>query len=162
MTKELVERFVRALRDAGVRACAAYPASPARRLAAPETTVSLARAAAAAAGLGHYLGARDDPERGAQELYGRSLEAGFRLRVASPVALGGERCAAEADRVADVLLAGVDGLELRGFSVEPCGYDQRTDCFVCTVTADIRARMYAPAGAQEGPVGDFTLEGELR
>jgi len=161
MTKELTDRFLAALAAAGVRARAAYPAEKAVRPAAPETTVSLEKASALPAGLGGYLGALDDPETGPRALCGRRLEAVFRLRVASPVSLGGEGCAAEADRVMDALLAGIDGMELRAFSAEPCGFDPGTDCFFCVLRAEMRALLYAlPASADE-TVGDFELEGEL-
>jgi len=162
MTKELTDQLISLLTGAGIHARAAHPASQAPRLSAPETTVSLATAAVVPAGLGQYLGAADDAPTGPRAIYGRRLEAAFRLRVASPVSLGGAACEAEADRVMDALLAGADGMTILEFSAEPYAYDHKTDCFLRAVTVKAAAQLYTLGGTEaEETVGDFTLEGNV-
>lgn len=161
--EELLDQILRALNNAGIRAQAALPSKLIPRLKAPMTAVSIVGARAVEQGLGRYLGEEDDAASGRRAVYGRMLEATAAFRIASPVLLGGGRCFEEANALMDVLLAGIDGLQIREFSQEQCAYQPETDQFVCVVRAKLLARMLpAPAVRTEDDVADFILEGAIR
>lgn len=143
--EELLEKLLRALEAAGIRAQAALPAKLIPRLREPLTAVGLTRARAVEQGLGRYLGEQDSLLSGRRAIYGRTVEATVFFRIASPVALGGRRCFQEANRLMDTLLAGIDGVDVGQFTQEQCRYDPVTDQFVCTISAEIRARMFLQA-----------------
>ena len=159
--QELLDTILAALEQAGIRAQAALPFRVFPRLKAPMTAVRVEKARAAEAGMGRYLGEADDPETGRRAVYGRRLEAEISFRVASPAGLGGQRCFQEANALMDVLLGGMEGIAVGELSQAACTYDRDTDLFVCTVRAEIRARMCLDNAAAEPEMTDVVVNGGI-
>ena len=105
-----------------------------------------------------YLGQTPEGE----SLFGKRLEADVRLTAVCPRALGSEACQKQAERVAELLSGKVAGVTLAGYTVGACVYDAGCDCFVCPVTAQVKAYVYASANEDETEFTDFMLKGEIR
>ncbi len=155
--EQLIQAMVRALTQAGVHAVAALPNQVMPRFQSAAVAVSISDADCRSAAVYHYLGLLDG-----EELYGRQLTARLRLDVYAPVALGGQGARAEATRVADILLAGIPGVNVGEIHVDACAYDAQCDCFTCSVTAQTSAFVYARVSEDSSEFLDFVLKGEVR
>lgn len=161
--QELLDRLLAALALAGIRAQEALPAKMVPQLKGPMTAVGISKVGHGPAGLGGYLGTREDIQTGARAVYGAMMDAEVFFKIASPVHLGGGRCFREAMAVLDVLLGGIGGMEILGCRMDRCQYDARTDQFTSTVAADLRAAVYLErTEAGEESFADFQLKGEVQ
>lgn len=154
----LIRPVLRALENAGLPALDAMPCSPMPRLKGAACAVSLL---SAEGGAYQYLGMVQTREQGEQPLYGRQLHARIRIQIFSPTSAGGSGCSAAAEQVCGLLTGGIAGLAVTGFTVEACAYDARSDCFVCPLTAELSAYVYATPAADGTGFTDFTLKGSI-
>lgn len=156
--EQLVTAVFDALTKAGVVCARQTPQGQMPQLRGPVTAVSLAAARAMEHAMYEYLG--QTPEGAI--LFGKRLEADVRLMVVCPRTLGSARCQKEAARVAEVLSGQIAGVTLVGYTVDACTYDAGCDCFICPVTAQLKAYVYATANEDETEFTDFMLKGEVR
>lgn len=156
--EQLVTAIMDMLKSAGIACTRQTPGGAMPHLRAPVTAVSLAAARAMEHAMYEYLGQTPEGE----SLFGRRLEADVRLTVVCPRTIGSARCQQEAARVAELLSGQVAGVTLTGYTVGECAYDAACDCFVCPVTAQLKAYVYARANADETEFTDFMLKGEVR
>lgn len=159
---ELIAALVRALENAGMRAVRAFPEGAMPKLTQPVTAVGLGAIVNEACGGWQYLGMWTDENGRTQTRYGRELAAEALLHVYCPRQLGGRACMAEAEKAAAMLAEPVDGVRITEFSVGPCGFDGKSDCFRCTLTAKTRAYLYVATNEDETEFTDFVLKGEVK
>lgn len=153
---ELTGRLAEAIAQAGIPVQPALPPEVFPRTDAPFATVRLAEAEAADAGLYRYLGVQDG-----QEQYGCRMRLSLHCDIYSPPELGGAACTQTAARIAALLLRGIKGLSITGFTVGPCGYSAEADCFTCRVGVTVSAYACASADADGTEFEDFILKGEI-
>lgn len=156
--EQLIAAVMELLQEGGLVCVRQTPQSVMPQLRGPVTAVTLASAQAAEHALYEYLGQTPD----GRSVYGRHLEARVRLTAVCPRALGSVRCQQEAGRAAELLSGRVRGVTLRGYTVDECVYDAGCDCFLCPVTAQVHAYVYATANEDETEFTDFILKGEIR
>ncbi len=156
--EQLVTAVFDALKAAGIVCVRQTPQGVMPRLRAPVTAVTLAAARAMEHAMYEYLG--QTPQ--GKSLYGKRLEADVRMTCVCPRTLGSSCCQQQAQRVAELLCGQVPGVCLTGYTVGECGYDAGCDCFVCPVTAQLKAYVYATADEEETEFTDFMLKGEVR
>lgn len=95
-------------------------------------------------------------------VYGQPLLAKAALRVYAPRKLGSDAALGRAFEILELLAQGVEGLRIGEAEVSGAEYDRDCDCFVCTVSADVRALRYAAANEDETEFTDFILKGEAQ
>ena len=156
--EQLVTAILDALKKAGVACARQTPQGQMPQLRGPVTAVSLAAARAMEHAFYEDLGQTQEGEN----LFGKRLEADVKLTVVCPRALGSARCQKEAARVAELLSGQIAGVTLVGYTVGACAYDAGCDCFVCPLTAQMKAYVYATANEDETEFTDFMLKGEVR
>lgn len=156
--EQLVTAVMDMLQSAGIACARQTPEGAMPHLRGPVTAVSLTAARAMEHALYEYLGQTPDGE----SLFGKRLEADVRLSIVCPRALGSARCQQETSRVAQLLCKQAAGVSITGYTVGECAYDAACDCFVCPVTAQLKAYVYARANADETEFTDFMLKGEVR
>lgn len=156
--EQLIKALLRALQDAGIVCVRQTPPGQMPQLRAPVTAVALAAARATQGAMYEYLG--KTPE--GLSLFGKRLEADVRLSVHAPRTLGSASCQQEVERIAGLLSGKLPALTLTGFTVGACAYDAGCDCFICPVTAQLCAYVYATANEDETEFTDFMLKGEIR
>ena len=155
---ELISALLRAFTQAELNAVRAIPDGMAPHLTEPVTAVGLESAKGLESGLYNYLGLRVY-EGELRPLYGKRLQAALLLTVCCPRRLGAARCAQEADAVTAMLLEGVPGVRITGFTEEGCVYEEKSDCFCCRMTAQAEGYLYAVADEDETEFTDFILKG---
>lgn len=156
--EQLVTAVFDALTKAGVACARQTPQGQMPQLRGPVTAVGLVAARAMEHAFYEYLGQTPEGEN----LFGKRLEADVRLTVVCPRALGSARCQQEAARVAELLSGQVAGVTLVGYTMGACTYDAGCDCFLCPLTAQLKAYVYATANEDETEFTDFMLKGEIR
>lgn len=156
--EQLVTAMMDMLKSTGITCARQTPKGAMPHLRAPVTAVSLAAARAMEHAMYEYLGQTPEGE----SLFGKRLEADVRMTVVCPRTIGSARCQQEAARVAQALCAQVSGVSVTGYTVGECAYDAACDCFVCPVTAQLKAYVYAKANEDETEFTDFMLKGEVR
>lgn len=159
---ELIAALLWALKGAGLAAVKAFPEGMMPRLAGSVTAVGIQEMKNTGGGAYTYLGMRADEAGVLRALYGRQLETEALLQIYCPRSLGGRACMAESERVAALLAGMAGGMKIASFSVGPCSYDAVSDCFCCTITAKVRAYLYALANDDETEFTDFILKGEVK
>ena len=155
----MMDAVIDALNAADVPAVRAMPSALLGPLSTPVTAVGLKSAKAEQEALFSYLGFTE--QNGTQvPLYGKKLAQEIFLQVGCPRHLGADRCLQEAETVMQVLLEGVNGVEIGKLLVGGCEYDQKADLFTCTVSAECEGFLYALADSDETEFTDFILKGE--
>ena len=109
-----------------------------------------------------YLGVEELSGGSLQPIYGRHLEAEIALTVFSPRHLGGQVCQNLARQVAERIAEQVNGVKLGAFRMEPCEFEEKSDCFQCRIVARAKAYLYARANGDETEFTDFILKGEVK
>jgi len=152
-----VRRLIAALSDAlaaaGIRVTSRFPARTAARLRAPLVAVGLKGGQGGPPGLGEYLGTAENGE----ELYGRRVTLEILMRIAAP---DGQSAENTAEAVCDVLLRGVDGLQVERFAVGQPSFDAAADHCAMDVAATVSAYLWTQPPEEDAAVLDFKLEGE--
>ena len=158
--EQLIEAILAALEAAGITAARQFPAGRLPHLTAPVTAVGLKAAKASDGTMFSYLGktVRNEEEL---ELYGRELEAEIFLETFCPRRLGAENCMQQTNAIVQLLSEPVNGVSLTEFTVGGCGFDELADAFTMTVTADVRAYLYALSEEDGTEFTDFILKGEV-
>ena len=166
MLEGVITAVASALCAAGISAGPAYPNSS----VTPETAfvrVGVLKAADKSAGLSRYLGMRNDPERGAVEVYGLRCELELSLDVYAPLhsenaALA---CGETFDRAAEVI-SGVAGLHLRELVCGAPGPDAETGMFRLSGSVKCAGLLTIAdsdgGGSENSAFTDFVLRGELQ
>ena len=159
--EQLIEVFLKWLKDAGFSAVRAMPDGIFPQLGGTVVAVSVAKAKAEDAGFFSYLGLMeiDGTERA---LYGKALETEVALKVVSPQALGAKACMQQADTLLTKLSQPIAGVTLLEVSAEECRYEAETDVFSCTLTAKTKAYLYAVSNEEETEFTEFMLKGEVQ
>ena len=163
MLEGVIASVCKALCAAGIPAGPAYP----KEAVSAHVRVGVLKAADKSAGLSRYLGMRNDPERGAVEVYGLRCELELSLDVYAP--LDSENaalaCAETFDRAAAVI-SGVAGLHVRELTCGAPGPDAETGMF--RLSGGVKcAGLLAIAdddggGSENAAFTDFVLRGELQ
>lgn len=159
--EQLIDAILQALSDAEITAVKQLPQISFPHLTAPVTAVGLHAAKAADYALFCYLG---KTERNGEdfELYGKELKAEIFLQTVCPRRLGAECCMQQTDRIVELLAEPMQAVSLTGFSVGACEYDAQADVFSMTVTAQVRAYLYALSTEDETEFTEFILKGEVQ
>ena len=164
MLHNVRDAVIACLNAAGVSAGAAWPYSavPAR---SAMTRVSILRAEDGSDGFGRYLGLRDDPESGPQEVYGMRCRLTLCLDVYAP--LSGDDAAGACLEIFDAACAAlcggtVPGLQLRALRCGEPAPDRASGMMHLRGEAEGSALLVLqPAGDAPGTFHDFVLRGEL-
>ena len=96
-----------------------------------------------------------------RELYGRRLEAEIFLETVCPRRLGAEGCMEQTDAIVQRFSEPVNGVSLTEFTVGACAFDETADAFTMTVTAKLKAYLYALSEEDGTEFTDFILKGEI-
>lgn len=132
---ELITAAINKLKQAGFRACAAFPAFRLPRLSAPVAAVSFSEFRLSPAARGDYFG-----KNAAQQVHtGERLDGTLQFDLYSPYLSGGSTCTEAALGMAEALRSGLNGCTLCSVHCGKTSYDAKTDCFRATVTAEISA-----------------------
>ena len=165
MLEGVIASVSSALCAAGISAGPAYPNAPATPDAA-FVRVGVLKAADKSAGFSRYLGLRQDPERGAVEVYGLRCELELSLDVYAPLEAENENaalaCAGIFDRAA-AAVSGVPGLHVRELCCGAPGPDAETGMF--RLSGGVKcAGLLTIADDDSGDTAftDFVLRGELQ
>ena len=167
MLEGVIASVSSALCAAGISAGPAYPNAPATPDAA-FVRVGVLKAADKSAGFSRYLGLRQDPERGAVEVYGLRCELELSLDVYAPPATDSENaaldCANTFDRAAAVISA-MPGLRVRELTCLAPGPDAETGLFRLSGGVKCAALLTVADGGDGNDntaFTDFVLRGELQ
>lgn len=165
MLEGVIAAVAEALCAAEIPAGPAYPKSPVDR-EAEFVRVGVLKAADRSAGLGRYLGMRNDPERGAVEVYGLRCELELSLDVYAPRSAENAalKCAETFDRAAAVI-SGVPGLSVRELTCGAPGPDPDTGMFRLSGGVKCAGLLtVTDSGGSGGETAftDFVLRGELQ
>ena len=160
MLEGVINSVCSSLNAAGIPAGPAYPKEAVSAL----VRVGVLKAADRSAGLSRYLGMRNDPERGAVEVYGLRCELELSLDVYAP--LDSENaalaCAGTFDRAAAVI-SGVPGLHVRELTCGAPGPDAETGMFRLSGGVKCAGLLTVADGEGENTAfTDFVLRGELQ
>lgn len=154
-----MERLIRAmtteLQRSGIRAQAALPKQNMPLLRSPMTAVGLQTVQCD--GAKQYLGIRNG-----QELYGKRIEATLQIDVYSPEAAGGSAAREAVSQVLDVLIGGLEDVEITQLSVQKCEYEPKSECFMGTILAQCRAFGYFVPSEDGSLLTDILLRGDLK
>ena len=159
--EQLIEVFLKWLKDAGFSAVRAMPEGMFPQLSDAVVAVSIAKAKAEDAGFFSYLGLmeRDGTLRA---LYGKALETEVSLKVVSPQTLGAAACMQQADALLTKLSQPIAGVTLLEILAGECKYEMETDVFSCTLTAKAKTYLYAVSNEEETEFTEFILKGEVQ
>lgn len=160
--ERLIEAVIALLREAGVCAVRAFPQGAMPELAAPCTAVGLRQAKSAGRAVYRYLGVEERTDGVLTPLYGRALEAEVFLQIFSPRRLGAAQCMQERERVTAALARPSQIVRLGALTVGTCEYQAESDCFVCGLTVEAEAYLYALTNEEESAFTDFILKGEVK
>lgn len=162
MLEGVIAAVISALNTAGIPAGPAYP----KEDISAHVRVGVLKAADRSAGLSRYLGLRDDPERGAVEVYGLRCELELSLDVYAPPDADRENaaldCANTFDRAAAVI-SGVPGLHVRELTCGAPGPDAETGMF--RLPGGVKCAGLLTVADDDGgdtAFTDFVLRGELQ
>lgn len=158
----LIEAVIALLRTEGIYAVRAFPQGAMPALKAPCTAVGLSRAKGAGRAVYTYLGMEENADGTQTPLYGRALETEIFLQVFCPRGLGAQRCMEEAERVTTALALPSAIVKLGELEVGGCAYRAESDCYVCRLSVEAEAYVYAQANEEETEFTDFILKGEVK
>lgn len=96
------------------------------------------------------------------ELYAHRMTAELEARAYGPASGGAAGAEKTAQQAAAAWLTGIPGVALRQVETGAADYDPALDCFVCPVTAQAEAWVYATPGSDGLYFEDFILRGQLR
>lgn len=160
--ERLIEAVIALLQDAGIRAVRAFPQGAMPELEAPCTAVGLKRAKGAGRAVYTYLGMEEQADGTLTPRYGRALEAEIFLQIFCPRRLGAAQCMQEREWVTAALARPSQLVRLDALTVGTCAYQAESDCFVCGLTVEAEAYLYALANEEESAFTDFILKGEVK
>lgn len=158
--EQLIGAILAALEQAGITAARQFPAGRLPHLTAPVTAVGLKAARGTDGALFSYLG--KTVQGGKElELYGRELKAEVLLQSVCPRRLGAAACMQQTDAIVQLLSVPVSGISMTELTVGGCEFDEAADTFTMTVTAGVRAYLYALSEEDGAEFTEFILKGEV-
>ena len=154
------DEVVRALREAGLTAFAAWPPERMRDYGGAVAAVDVGTAESGPMGFCNYLGQTYDQTLGTvREVYGKQLEAEILVDLRAQRAADCEAACAQA---ADVLLGGLaEGIRCGELAWEGLRWDKAAGMFRRRGRLQCRAVFVAEAGEDDETFLDFRLKGVL-
>lgn len=162
MIDTVVSCVVQTLENAGIDAYAKYPAAELDTKAQTVVCVGVSSCRNVSAGLGEYLGQREDSERGATNLYGFRMELVLSLDIYAPLKIGADGCTQCFSDTATALRALPSGLKPQALVCAQAQPDSSTAMFKCPVELHCTAYFVCTAGEEENEFTDFVLKGVLK
>ena len=160
--EQLIRAFLQTVEAAGLPAMQAHPATRHPHLKGPAVAVSVKEATGLDGAMARYLGTVEDAELGERALYGLRLQAQVELTALSPRDDSAAACDTVLEQLQAVVLGGIGGISVQGFSCGRSSYDPTIDCFRGTMTVQCIAWLYATAQEEDGAVFEnFILKGEI-
>lgn len=159
--EQLIRAFSQAVEAADLPAVRARPADRYPYLKGPTVAVGVSQSTGLDGALARYLGTIDHPELGLQELYGLRLQAQVELTALTPRASGAEGCEAVLEQLQAMVLGGITGVTVQGFTCGSGAYDPIADCFCGKLTVQCTAWLYATAQEDGAVLENFILKGEM-
>ena len=159
--EQLMETILEAAQAAGIPTARALQPGRMPRLEGPVAALALRKAVQTPAGFGGYLGVYTDAQGQTRDLYGMRLEAEVVFTIYTPRASTASAGETMAERLAELLLEGIDGVSLRQFTVQETTYAAEPDCFTTVLEATVLAHLYAVTSGEEPAFTDFILKGEI-
>ena len=158
--RQIRDAVIRALRDGGLAAEAAFPAKWAAERTTPLATVDVGTAEGRALGFCGYLGETRGEDGRVREVYGKRLEGVITVDIRAPGAL---ECREGGETAAAVLLGTLpEGIRPGELRWEGLVWERETGLFLRRGYLRCEALFLAEAG-EEGPAFlDFILKGVLR
>lgn len=150
------------LNAGGVPAVAAMEPEARKRWDGPVAAVSLAALACGPGGFQHYLGARKNPDTGAEEeAYGRRVEFTLSLDLYAPRSGGESACRDALDQAAEILLAGgAGGLDVAELAADRVEFLAQDGLYRLPVRCRCQGWLIARADSA-GVFTDFEVKGRL-
>lgn len=163
MFEVAVIAFVSLLNEAGISAVRSFPNELIDR-EAPVVCVGLASAKRTGAGMGDYLGMREEEDGRLTELFGSRCELGFEIDIYSPrgEAFSAAGCTECFSDICEVIEAAPLGMKLRSVSCSPAEYDTTADMFRCRAEITCDVFLVREAYEDGGEFSDYVLRGVLR
>ena len=158
--RQIRDAVIRALREGGLEAEAAFPAKWAAERKTPLATVAVGAAEGKAIGLCGYLGEVRDAAGEVREVYGKRLEGTISVDVRAERAAD---CEEGGEAAAAVLLGGLpEGIRPGELCWEALAWERETGLFLRRGRLRCEALFLAEAGEDGGVFLDFMLKGVLR
>ena len=160
--EQILCAVTQALSGDGYSVIRAYPRSGAARWSHPVVAVSIKAGSQISTGFGEYLGVKNDPERGALELYGKRVELTVAADIYSPKDMdnGAQKCAQVFAAICTAAGALPQGIKCGGVSCQETELDGKTGMFLCRCELKLQAYLYAEDDGESGQILDFRLKGE--
>lgn len=157
--RQMRDAVLRALREGGLAAEAAFPPHWAGEGKTALATVAVGAAEGKNIGFSGYLGEREDPSGQVREVYGKRLEGTVTVDVWAQRAAD---CEDGGETAAEVLLGGLpEGLRPGELSWEGLAWDKKTGLFLRRGRLRCEALFLAEAGEDGGVFLDFQLKGAV-
>ena len=157
---EIRDAVIRALREEGLAAEAAFPSKWAAEGARALATVSVGAAEGKNIGFCGYLGETRDPSGEVREVYGKRLEGSVSVDIWAQRAA---ECDGGCEKAAAVLLGGLpEGIRPGELSWEGLAWDRKTGLFLRRGRLRCEALFLAEATEETEVFLDFRLKGALR
>lgn len=158
--RQMRDAVLRALREGGLAAEAAFPPHWAGEGKTALATVAVGAAEGKNIGFSGYLGEREDPSGQVREVYGKRLEGVISVDIRGSRAAD---CQAGAETAAAVLLGGLpEGIRPGELSWEALAWERETGLFLRRGRLKCEA-LFLAESRDEGPAFlDFILKGVLR
>lgn len=158
--RQIRDAVIAALREAGLRAEAAFPAKWAAEAKTPLAAVAVGAAEGKAIGLCGYLGEVLDASGESREVYGKRLEGVITVDIRAE---GAAACQDGGETAAAVLLGGLpEGIRPGELSWEALAWEKETGLFLRRGKLRCEALFLAQTGEDTGAFLDFQLKGVLR
>ena len=160
--QRIIDAIFSAMQAAGFSAVRRGGSAKMGKLTAAKTAVSLASAVCTEPIAYRYLGTREQPSGIVLPLYGCKTALEAVLEVFAPRTLGAAACSAEAEKLMQFLLGGIDGVRVQKLEVGPCTFEPEADVFCVKITLTAEGFLYALANEDDTEFTDFILKGEIR
>lgn len=158
--RQIRDAVIRALRDGGLAAEAAFPAKWAAERTTPLATVDVGTAEGRALGFCGYLGETRGEDGQVREVYGKRLEGVITVDIRAPGAL---ECREGGETAAAVLLGKLpEGIRPGELRWEALAWEKQTGLFLRRGTLQCQALFLAERGEEETEFLDFKLKGVLQ
>ena len=156
---QIRDAVICALRTAGLRAEAAFPARRAVRCSEASAAVSVGAASGKALGFCNYLGETVDDRGAVRELYGKQMEGSIVVEIRAE---GAQVCESGCETAAAALLGGLpEGVRPGELSWEALAWEKETGMFLRRGALSCQA-LFTAWAEENGVFLDFVLKGVLK